>query len=96
MKKSTLERLQHIYKVELAEKLVEYLIKTNIKFDELGHPRKMQIVSDLLTERGAKDIVVKETKKATKFTFMAQNKGLKLKKPVKVTVQLTKEKHESK
>lgn len=76
--------LENIYKKEVAEKLVEYLIKNDMQLSSVSDEEKNKILTDILADKGAKDVEITKDNESTTFAFYAQPKEAKLQEPVKV------------
>lgn len=76
--------LEGIYKKEVAEKLVEYLIKNDMQLSSVSDDEKNKILTDILADKGAKDVEITKDSESTTFAFYAQPKEAKLNEPVKV------------
>jgi len=84
----TKKNLEDVYKKQVAEKLVEHLIKNDKQLSSLGVDEKNQIVKDILTEKGAEKLEVINDGNSTSFSFYTKSKDAKNPDPIRVILIL--------
>lgn len=80
--------LKKIYKNQLSEKLIEYLINKDKQLTSLSVTEKIEIIKDILTKQGAQELEVTNDNNTLTFSFKAQPEEAKLKEPVQVVLVL--------
>ena len=89
------KQLEQIYKIEVSDVLVEYLIKQNKDIDELSKDEKRRVFVDFFNSKKVKDLNIVEDEKSITFSFLAKPpENLSLTDDVKIVVILDETKEE--